>query len=215
MLALLQIDATNVGLLERLLEQGRMPALAGLRSRGTWTMLGRSTPLFVEAGGYVTAYSGVEIEEHGIYSAFQWSASEQRIRFFDELPAPRAVWERLSRTGARSLVIDQYESWIPRETAGLQMLNGWQFRHKLTSPVSTPRRDNRILERTFGRGPSMEFPVRSPFFVDAQTPDRPLPWCCGPACRRRGSSAGERKVRPRVADIRRPSPGWALPGWQP
>src|SRR5262245_35838657 len=162
MLALIQIDATNVALLDRLIEQGRMPTLAALRSRGTWTMLGRSTPLFVEAGGYVTPYSGVEIEEHGIYSAFQWSAPDQRIRFFDELPAPTAVWERLGRTGKRSLVIDQYESWIPREMAGLRMLNGWQFRHKLTSPVSTPPRENRALERRFGRGPSMEFPYGTP-----------------------------------------------------
>jgi predicted AlkP superfamily phosphohydrolase/phosphomutase len=162
MLALLQIDATSVAMIERLLDENRLPTLAGLRSRGTWTMLERSTPLFVEAGGYVTTYSGVEIEEHGLYSAFQWSAPEQRIRFFDELPAPDAAWERLSRAGARSLVIDQYESWIPRETRGLRMLNGWQFRHKLTSPFSTPRRANRALARRLGHGPSIEFPYGRP-----------------------------------------------------
>ena len=171
MLALLQLDATNVPLLERLLADGRLPGLAGLRERGTWTALGRSTPLFVEAGGYVTAYSGVEIEEHGIYSAFQWSAAEQRIRFFDELPGPAAAWERLSRVGGRSLVIDQYESWIPRETAGLQMLNGWQFEHKLSSRFSAPRAANRALERKLGRGPSIEFPYGAP---SSKTLDRLL-----------------------------------------
>ena len=162
MLALLQIDATNVAMIERLLAEDRLPALAGLRSRGTWTMLARSTPLFPEAGGYVTTYSGVEIEEHGLYSAFQWSAPEQRVRFFNELPPPYAAWERLGRAGARSLVIDQYESWIPRETSGLRMLNGWQFRFKLTSPFSTPRGANRALARRLGRGPSVEFPYGRP-----------------------------------------------------
>jgi predicted AlkP superfamily phosphohydrolase/phosphomutase len=162
MLALLQLDATNSALVERLLDEGRLPALAGLRSRGTWTALGRSTPLFAEAGGYVTTYSGVEIEDHGIYAAFQWHAAEQRLRFFDEFPAPAAAWERLSRTGARSLVIDQYESWIPRESEGLRMLNGWQFRHKLTSPFSAPRQANRDLGKRLGRGPSIEFPYGRP-----------------------------------------------------
>ena len=162
MLALLQFDATNLPLLERLLAEGRLPALARLGERGTWTALGRSTPLFPEAGGYVTTYSGVEIEEHGIYSAFQWCAEEQRVRFFDELPGPAAAWERVSRAGGRSLVIDQYESWIPRETAGLRMLNGWQFRHKLSSQFSAPRDANRALTRRFGAGPSIEFPYGRP-----------------------------------------------------
>jgi predicted AlkP superfamily phosphohydrolase/phosphomutase len=161
MLALLQLDATSVPLLEELLAAGRLPALARLRARGTWTALGRSTPLFAEAGGFVTTYSGVEIEEHGIYAAFQWSAGEQRLRFFDEFPPPLAAWERLSRAGGRSLVIDQYESWIPRETAGLHMLNGLQFRHKLTSPFSAPRGAD--------RGPSIEFPYGRP---SARTLDR-------------------------------------------
>ncbi|MEI8154728.1 MAG: hypothetical protein WCG92_24560, partial [Hyphomicrobiales bacterium] len=82
--------------------------------------------------------------------------------FFDELPGPAAVWERVSRAGGRSLVIDQYESWIPRETEGLRMLNGWQFKHKLSSPFSTPRGPNRDLGRRFGPGPSIEFPYGRP-----------------------------------------------------
>jgi predicted AlkP superfamily phosphohydrolase/phosphomutase len=162
MLLLVQFDAGNLALVEQLLDHGRLPHLAGLRARGLAVPLERSTQLFVEAGGYVTTYSGVEVEDHGIYSAFQWSAPEQRLRFFDELPAPAAAWERLGRTGSRSLVIDQYESWIPRETNGLWMLNGWQFRHKLTSPFSTPRDANRALERRHSRPPTIEFPYGRP-----------------------------------------------------
>jgi predicted AlkP superfamily phosphohydrolase/phosphomutase len=161
-LAILQLDATSTPAIERLMAEGRLPRLAELRSRGQWHSLGRSTPLFVEAGGYVTTYSGVEIEEHGIYSAFQWSAEEQRIRFFDEFPGPAGAWERLSRVGRRSLVIDQYESWVPTETDGLRMLNGWQSRHKLTSRFSVPRAENRALERRLGRGPIVEFPYGRP-----------------------------------------------------
>jgi predicted AlkP superfamily phosphohydrolase/phosphomutase len=161
-LAILQFDATSTPAIERLMAEGRLPRLAELRSRGQWHSLGRSTPLFVEAGGYVTTYSGVEIEEHGIYSAFQWSAEEQRIRFFDQFPGPAGAWERLSRAGRRSLVIDQYESWVPTETDGLRMLNGWQSRHKLTAGFSAPRRENRALERRLGRSPMIEFPYGRP-----------------------------------------------------
>jgi predicted AlkP superfamily phosphohydrolase/phosphomutase len=156
LLALLQFDATSLPLIQRMLDDGHLPALAGLLERGRWHELGRSSPMFVEAGSYVSLYSGDEVGDHGIYSAFQWSAGEQRLRFMDRFPVPTASWERLSRAGRRSLVIDPYESWRARETAGLRLLNGWQFKHKLLLSISRPRRTKRMLSLRFGRPPTVE-----------------------------------------------------------
>lgn len=156
MVALLQIDAASVPLVERMLDEGRLPALAELKRRGRWERLERSTPLFVEAGSYVSLYSGAEVGDHGIYSAFQWSAAEQRIRFMDAFPAPVAVWERVSSAGGRSLVIDPYEGWPPEDAAGLRLLNGWQFRHKLLLKMSKPQGAQLALSRRLGRPPVVE-----------------------------------------------------------
>lgn len=156
MLALLQFDATNRPLVERMLAEGRMPALAELRRRGTWHALGRSTPLFVEAGSYVTLYSGTEVGDHGIYSAFLWSAPEQRVRFMDAFPAPTAVWDRLARAGGRSLAIDPYESWAASETEGVRLLNGWQYKHKFLLRISQPRGAQAALSLRLGRPRAVE-----------------------------------------------------------
>ena len=81
MLAILQFDSTSVPLLERMLGEGRLPTLADLRERGPrYDLDPGSTPLFPSAA-YPTLYSGLEIADHGIYSAFPWSPAEQRGRF--------------------------------------------------------------------------------------------------------------------------------------
>jgi predicted AlkP superfamily phosphohydrolase/phosphomutase len=159
MLALLQFDATSPSTIERLLAEGRLPNLAELRERGRWGALARSTNLFVETGGYASLYSGYELGDHGVYCPFHWWPSEQRLRFLDNVPTtPPTVWDRLSRAGRRSLVIDPYEGWGPKETAGLHLLTGWQFRHKLIHDFSTPRRESRALARRHGRAPVVEYP---------------------------------------------------------
>ena len=166
MLALLQFDASSRPLVQRMLDEGRLPALAGLLEGGRWHELGRSTPLMVEAGSYVSLYSGDEVGEHGIYSAFQWSAADQRLRFMDHFPVPTAVWDRLSLAGRRSVVIDPYESWPARHTDGLSLLNGWQFKHKLLLGISRPRATKARLALRVGRPPTIEH------FYDRQPPSR-------------------------------------------
>lgn len=149
-----------------MLGEGRLPALAGLLERGRWHELGRSTPLMVEAGSYVSLYSGDEVGDHGIYSAFQWSPADQRLHFMDRFPVPTAVWDRLSLAGRRSVVVDPYESWPARHTQGLSLLNGWQFKHKLHLGISRPRSTKARLSLRVGRPPAIEH------FYDRQPPSR-------------------------------------------
>ncbi len=156
MLALLQFDATSFPVVERLLQEGRLPALAELVKRGQRHALGRSTPLFVEAGSYVSLYSGSEVGDHGIYSAFQWSAADQRIRFMDAFPRPTAVWDRVARANGRSLVVDPYEGWPPDDPEGLRLLNGWQFKHKLLLRMSKPRGAQTALALRLGPSRAIE-----------------------------------------------------------
>lgn len=156
MLAVLQFDSTSAPLVERMLAQGRLPALARARERGRrYELDSRSTPLF-PSSAYPTLYSGTEIADHGIYSAFPWFPAEQRVRFMRSLALPRTVWERL-RPGRRALVVDPYDNWPPSAGEGL-FVSGWQYRNRVAALErwSVPADAHRRLSRRFGPPPLLE-----------------------------------------------------------
>ncbi len=155
MLALIQFDSASVPLLERLLEEGRLPALAELRSRGRWHVL-EAPDADLAAGVYHSLYSGTEVGDHGLYHTFQWRAAEQCIRFMGSAPKPETVWERVTRAGGRSLIIDPYLSWPPRIMDGL-CVSGWQFSNRIIlQRWASPPGELRRLRRRFGRPPRIE-----------------------------------------------------------
>ena len=153
MIAVLQFDCVSLPHFQRFLDEGRLPAFARLRGRGHWLPL--ETPaLQWEGGTYFTLYSGKDVNEHGVYFPFLWSAADQRVRPQDDYPTPAAIWERLAKGGKRSLVIDPYEGKSPKAMKG-KALCGWQFKHKVTlRRWSVPQGLDRDLERRFG-GPSL------------------------------------------------------------
>ncbi|HYZ76589.1 MAG TPA: alkaline phosphatase family protein [Gaiellaceae bacterium] len=155
MLVLLNFDSASVPLLERLVAEGRLPAVADLLGRGRRYPL-RSPATYFPAGAYPTLYTGLELADHGLYYPFQWDAAAQRSRYVETFPSPATVWERVSEAGARSLVVDPYESRPPRGLRGL-WLCGWQFRNRVVLPPrSRPEDANRRLQRRLGRSPSVE-----------------------------------------------------------
>jgi len=153
MIAVLQFDCVSFPHFNQCLDEGRLPAFAKLRARGHWLPL--ATPaLQWEGATYFTLYSGKDAKEHGIYFPFLWSAADQRVRPQDDYPIPEAIWERLAKSGKRSLVIDPYEGKSPKVMEG-KALCGWQFKHKVTlRRWSVPQGLDHQLERRFG-GPSL------------------------------------------------------------
>src|SRR5215510_4444884 len=129
MIAILQFDGASRMHLDRMLGAGELPALAHLRSRGTWLELDTPAVHFEGAAAYSLS-TGVDLGRHALYYPWLWSATEQRVRFYDDLPAPKAVWERIGRDRRRSLVIDPYEMRAPDTIDGL-FLTGWQFKNRV------------------------------------------------------------------------------------
>ena len=155
MLAVFTLDAASLPLTERLLDEGRLPTLAALRERGRWAPLETPAEHFA-SGLYQPLYSGMELREHGLYFPYQWSAAEQRLRHAHHFPAPEPVWDRVARCGARSLVVDPYESRLPR-ASGVTYLSGWQFVNRATlERCSVPPQLQRSLARRHGRPPVVE-----------------------------------------------------------
>ncbi|MFL5950534.1 MAG: alkaline phosphatase family protein [Gaiellaceae bacterium] len=149
MLAVLQFDAVSVPRIEQLLDQGRLPNLAALRARGRWVDL-ESTAANFPAAAYATLYSGVDIADHGLYYAFQWSPGHQRVRWRGDFPQPLMIWERVARAGKRTLVIDPYECIEPHLANGVAVA-GYQLVNVMSLPRwSTPRSAAKQLDRLFG-----------------------------------------------------------------
>lgn len=150
MLTILQFDAASAAALDRLLAEGRLPSLAGLRQRGRWHDLDAPATQFA-AGAQYTLYSGVPVEDHGLFYPFQWDPAEQRVHYMRHFEHPPPVWEQLGRTGTRSLAVDPYESRPPAEAPPGTLVCGWQLHDRVVlqewdEPAGTHRR----LERLFG-----------------------------------------------------------------
>jgi predicted AlkP superfamily phosphohydrolase/phosphomutase len=154
-LAILQFDAAALPLIEQMLADDRLPTLAGLRRRGTWTPIdGEAT--FLQSSTYPTLCTGIDVRDHGIYSAFPWSASEQRACSMLKLPRPRTIWERLTERGRRALIVDPYLAFAPREMAGIYV-SGLHFEDRIVMQHrSVPRDQHRALARRYGRPPRLD-----------------------------------------------------------
>jgi hypothetical protein len=149
MLAVLVLDALNQPLLERMLDEGRLPAIAGLReANGKIPLAGQAD--YLESSIHTTLHTGLEVSGHGIYSPFQWSAPDQRVRTRDAFEVPRAIWDRLSRAGRRSLLIDPYDCVPPVDLLG-DGVRGWQYTNRVALPPWSTGSTRRTLARRFGR----------------------------------------------------------------
>lgn len=156
MLVVLQFDSPSLVVLERMLDEGRLPAMASLRQCGVWHDLETPATHFA-AGAFHTLYSGVELADHGLFYPFQWSAPDQRVRYMTAFEAPSPVWERLGGTGARTLAIDPYESRAPRLAPAGTVVSGWQFTDRVVlQPWSSPPGMRSRLEQLFGPPAAVE-----------------------------------------------------------
>jgi predicted AlkP superfamily phosphohydrolase/phosphomutase len=152
MIAVLQFDSVSVPLFEELLAAGALPTLTSLRLKGTWLDLETPAEYFEGSGSYAV-YTGTDVGVNGQYYPWLWSPSEQRVRFMDDLPVPETIWERVTRAGRRSLVIDPYEVRPPLDMRGL-FLSGWQFKNRIVLRSSSlPASLLRGLEREYGKPP--------------------------------------------------------------
>jgi predicted AlkP superfamily phosphohydrolase/phosphomutase len=154
-LVLLHVDAVNPALLETLCEEGRLPVFQDLRQRGTWHTLETPATHF-PAASYFSMHSGHSVGDHGLHFSFQWSASEQRLRYRRHFGTPMPVYEQLAAAGRKTLLIDPYELGPPARLEG-RALSGWQYENILSlERWAVPDGWQRPYERRLGRAPFMQ-----------------------------------------------------------
>jgi hypothetical protein len=152
-LAVVSLDATDPARLDRLVGEGRMPNLAGLRDRGASERVRVARLLeLMEPATFYTLAMGVPAEAHGRCLPFVWDPAAMRMRVGPP-PALPAVWDRMTRAGVRSLVIDAYEIGEPAEIDGA-FIRGLQHRNRVSVPrADRPRELAREARRALGPAP--------------------------------------------------------------
>jgi hypothetical protein len=131
MIAVVSLDALSLPRTERLLAEGRMPALAGLREQAP-------TRPIVDEGGielmpgaiFFTMPTGLRPARHGRSYPFVWDPSTQGI-VPDLRPIEHSVWQAASDSGRRVVLIDPYEGRPAGEIDGAVMC-GWQLHNRVT-----------------------------------------------------------------------------------
>lgn len=153
MIATISFEAPSLPLLEQLISDNRMPHLAALQQKGEVVNL---DPPFLDGSVYPTLYTGQHLSEHGVYSLFTWSASEQRLRLSHELMPDNTLFRRLDRAGKRVLAIDPPEHPL-QELANGAVVSGIQFRSRVhLAKWSRPPSLTKELSKYLGNTPRGE-----------------------------------------------------------
>lgn len=103
---MLGLDAAEWTLVQRLIDAGQAPALAGLRQRGCFGAL-RSPGASYAGGVWPCFYTGQDVPWHGIFHNKLWRPDAMRCEVpTDRWIASRPFWERLSSQGYRLCIVD-------------------------------------------------------------------------------------------------------------
>jgi predicted AlkP superfamily phosphohydrolase/phosphomutase len=156
------LDAAEWTLIERFMDEGKLPALAKLRQRGCSGSL-RSPALSYAGGVWPSFYTGQDAPWHGIFHNKLWRPDAMRC----EVPTERWInsrpfWERLGEQGYRLCIVDvPMILGRPPRLNGIY-LGGWGT-HDLISRGSWPGQLWRDLRLRYGA------PVMPPEYFGAQS----------------------------------------------
>ncbi len=159
----LGLDATDIGRIERLLAEGRMPRLAELRAGALHGLLESRPDAFVNMV-WPTLVSGLQAGDHGWHSAKMWRPERMRLEYGDPARLPLSpFWSALEEAGARLALLDV--PFAPPPSPAFQgiALSGWQT-HDEALAASRPADLRRRLRRRHGR------PALGPEIFGPQTP---------------------------------------------
>ena len=122
---LLGFDATEIDLIDELVEAGRMPNLAKLRERGRWGRLQTQPPNFLSLV-WGTFSCSARLGDHGWYFNKLWNPAKQQLQYVhpDWLPI-RPFWDCLG-DDFRVALFDIPFAALPARGRNQLMINGWQ-----------------------------------------------------------------------------------------
>lgn len=146
------LDATQISLIERLCEEGRLPTIRRLREQGRFGRI-QSDATYFASSVWPTFYNSARTEHHGWYYGKMWHPEKMRLEFAGQSWLPQEpFWETLDQARYRIAILDMpYALSTPRVNG--VFVSGWQT-HDAFGRFSHPSHQWREIRRRFGR-PSM------------------------------------------------------------
>jgi predicted AlkP superfamily phosphohydrolase/phosphomutase len=149
-IAVVSLDALSLPRTERLLAEGRMPVLAGLRERAAMQPMADTDGIELLHGAvFFTLPTGRRPARTGRFYPFVWDPGAQRVEP-DLRPVEDSIWSAASKAGRRVVLIDSYEGWPAGEINGA-VLVGWQLHNRVTMRrLGAPKKLAAELRRAHG-----------------------------------------------------------------
>jgi len=146
------LDAAEVTLVERWMEEGALPNLRALRDRGRMGRLESTADWFV-GSPWQSFFTGLRPGDHGLYHYLVWRPDHMET----ERPTPDWLpllpfWRSLGERGRRAIAIDVPSVYAPGEFDGIE-LSGWATHEMLEAAASNPPELMDWALKEFGRPP--------------------------------------------------------------
>jgi predicted AlkP superfamily phosphohydrolase/phosphomutase len=145
------LDAAEVSLIERWMDDGVLPNLRSLRDRGAFGPLTSTAPWLV-GSPWPSFYTGRPPSEHGMYHYLVWRPERMR----HERPAaqwlPLNPFWRSIASSRRVLAVDMPLTYAPQSFEGME-ISGWATLETLDPPASHPPELLNWAYSNFGKTP--------------------------------------------------------------
>ena len=143
------LDAAEVTLVQRWMQEGALPNLRRMVDRGAFGQLG-STAEWLVGSPWPSFYSGQPPEEHGLYHYLVWRPDRMNAaRPTREWLPIRPFWRRIAESGRRVIAVDVPIAYAPDEFPGLE-ISGWATHETLEPPSAHPPELLDWARKTFG-----------------------------------------------------------------
>ncbi len=149
------LDSAEPSLIEEWMNDGTLPNLQRLRSRGVYGRL-KSSADWLPGSPWPTFYTGTSPSEHGLYETIQWRAGLMKeVQASPEWLPLHPFWRELSEDGFRVISVDSPMTYPPEQVNGIEIC-GWLTHDSignLGKTISYPAAEIDRLRNEFGLEP--------------------------------------------------------------
>ena len=147
------LDAGDAELIEQWCQEGLLPNISWMKSRGTWARM-RTTAEIVHVSAWPSIFTGTAPDKHGLYHAYVMNPGHQgplRPRP-DRSPFP-FLWKLLSDHSKHCVIMDAFLTCPLQNFNGTQIIE-WGTWSWFWEPTMLPGSLKRELQRKFGPYPA-------------------------------------------------------------
>lgn len=149
----LGLDAGDAELIERWCQEGVLPNISRMRSRGAWARL-QTTAETTHVSAWPSIFTGTTPDKHGLYHAYVMTPGQQGPRRPrpDQSPFP-FLWKLLSDHGKRCVVMDAFLTCPLEPFNGVQIVD-WGSWSWFWEPTIAPASLKKEMRGRFGSYPA-------------------------------------------------------------